>query len=71
VGTPPALKFSALGLGHRNRVGCLDEAVPDLFEEPQPIGNAQRLDLLAGDAHGRILRFSFRDSRPHVSTQNF
>lgn len=70
MGTPPSLKFPALGVSHRNRLGCLDEAVPDFFEEPQPIGNAQRLDLLADGAHGRILRFSFCDGKPQLSTHN-
>ena len=68
--TPPPVKFPALGVGHRYRVGCLDEAVPEFFEEPQPIGNAQRLDLLADGAHGGILRFSFCNGKVHVSTHN-
>lgn len=70
MGAPPPFKFPSLSISHGNRLGCLGEAVPNLFEEPQPVGNAQRLDLLADGAHGRILRLSFCDSKPHVRTHN-
>ena len=63
-------KFPALSVSHWDRLGRFDEAVPDLFEELQTIGNAERLDLLANRAHGPILRFSFRRRKPHVSTDN-
>lgn len=63
-------KFPALSVSHWDRLGRFDEAVPDLFEELQTIGNAERLDLLANSAHGPILRFSFRGRKPHVSTDN-
>jgi hypothetical protein len=61
-------KFLALRISHGDRVGRLDEAVPDLFEELQPIGNAKRLDLLANGAHGPILHVSVDCRKPHVST---
>jgi len=38
VGTAPPLKFLPLGVSHRNRLGCLEDAVPDFFEKLQPIG---------------------------------
>jgi hypothetical protein len=63
-------KFLALSISHGDRVGRLDEAVPNLFEELQPIGNAKRLDLLANGAHGPILHVSVDCRKPHVSTDN-
>ena len=63
-------KFLALSVSHWDCLGRLDKAVPDRFEELQPVGNAERLDLFANDAHGRILHFQFRVRKPHVSTDN-
>jgi hypothetical protein len=63
-------EFLALSVGDWNCLRRFDEAVPDLFEQPQPIGDAERLDLLANGAHGRILHLSFRGRKPHVSTDN-
>ena len=63
-------KFLALSAGHWDCLGRFDKAVPDLFEELQPIGNTERVDLFANGAHGRILHFSFRVRKPHVSTAN-
>ena len=68
--TAPPREFLALGISHGNRLRRLDEAVPDFFEELQPIGDAERLDLLANGAHGRILRFLLCGRKPHVSTDN-
>ena len=62
--TAPPREFLALGIGHGDRLRRLDEAVPDLFEELQPIGDAERLDLLANGAHGRILRLLFCGRKP-------
>jgi hypothetical protein len=70
VGTPPPRELLALSICHRNRIRRVDQAVPDLFEELQAIGDAERLDFLAYRAHGRILRFSLRDRNRHASTDN-
>ncbi len=61
-------KFLTLSVSHWDCLGRFDKAIPDLLEEPQPISNAERLDLLANGAHGRILHFSFRVRKSHVST---
>lgn len=55
---PTPCKFLALSVSHWDRLGRFDKAVPDLFQEVQPISHAQRLDLLANGTHGPILHFS-------------
>jgi hypothetical protein len=57
VRTAPPRELLALGLGYRNSFGRLDEAIPDPLKQLQPVGDAKRLNVLAYDTHGRILRF--------------
>lgn len=68
--TPPPLEFLTLGVRDRNRLGCFNEAVPDFFEQLQPIGNTEPSDLLANGAHDWILCFSFSGRKSYVSTDN-
>ena len=63
-------QFLALRASHRNRLRCLYEAVPDFFEELQPIGDAERVNVFTNGAHRRILRFSCCARKPQVSTDN-
>ena len=41
----------ALGIGYRNSFGRLDQAIPDLLKQLQPVRDAKRLNLLTYDAH--------------------
>ena len=66
----PSRQLLALSFCHRNRLGRVNQAVPDLLEELEPIGDAEALNVLAHRAHGRILRFSFRDRNQHLSVEN-
>ncbi len=47
----PPRELPALGIGYRNSFGLLDQAVPDLLKQLQPVRDAKRLNLLAYDAH--------------------
>jgi len=52
-------EFFPLCVSYWDGLRRLREAVPYFLEQAQPIGDAERSDLRAHGAHGRILRLSF------------